>query len=141
MSSTSPLDFEGRVVLVTGAARGMGREYALLLAKRGAGVVVNDIDGGGAEAVVAEIVAEGGTAVADSHSVVDEASDRYRKRNGRIRTTRQRNQQCGNRAPGILRGTGPRGVVVSFDASFRGTVNVSPGRVASSRGIWGGRLG
>ena len=99
MSKTAQLDFGGRVVLVTGAARGLGRDYALLLAKRGARVVVNDIDLDGAEGVVSEIVAGGGTAVADGHSVVDEASAVMEKRHGSIRTTRRRNQQCGDRAP------------------------------------------
>src|SRR5258705_13099791 len=71
---------EGRVVLVTGAGRGIGREYALMLAAHGAKVVVNDLggapDGTGADAtpaqeVVAEIRAAGGEAVAN----VADASD------------------------------------------------------------------
>ena len=70
--------FEGRVAVVTGAGRGIGRAYARLLAERGAHVVVNDlggsIDGVGADAepaalVVAEIVAAGGVAVADTNDV------------------------------------------------------------------------
>jgi NAD(P)-dependent dehydrogenase (short-subunit alcohol dehydrogenase family) len=69
---------EGRVIIVTGAGGGLGREYALLLARSGALVVVNDLggarDGSGsgtsmADAVVAEIQAEGGVAVANYDSV------------------------------------------------------------------------
>lgn len=76
--STDRLD--GRVVIVTGAGRGLGREYALLAARHGARVVVNDLgtalDGGAgqvspADEVVAEIVAAGGEAVADHHDVAD----------------------------------------------------------------------
>jgi NAD(P)-dependent dehydrogenase (short-subunit alcohol dehydrogenase family) len=64
---------EGRVVIVTGAGNGIGREHALLFAREGAKVVVNDPgrardgsgqDAGAAAAVVAEIVAAGGSAVA-----------------------------------------------------------------------------
>jgi NAD(P)-dependent dehydrogenase (short-subunit alcohol dehydrogenase family) len=72
------LRFDHRVAVVTGAGRGLGREYALLLAARGATVVVNDVggsltgdggDSGPAAAVVAEIEAAGGTAVASTDSV------------------------------------------------------------------------
>jgi NAD(P)-dependent dehydrogenase (short-subunit alcohol dehydrogenase family) len=71
---------EGRVALVTGAARGVGREHALLLAKHGAKVVVNDLggerDGKGADMtpaqkVVEEIKAMGGEAVVNGDDVSD----------------------------------------------------------------------
>ena len=69
---------DGRVALVTGAGRGIGREHALLFAREGARVVVNDLggdnDGSGSDAgpasdVVAEIRALGGSAVANTSSV------------------------------------------------------------------------
>jgi len=69
---------EGKVAIVTGSGRGIGREEALLLAKHGAKVVVNDLGGsmhgGGsdkspAEKVVAEIKALGGDAIANADSV------------------------------------------------------------------------
>jgi NAD(P)-dependent dehydrogenase (short-subunit alcohol dehydrogenase family) len=72
------LRFDGRIAVVTGAGRGLGRAYARLLAARGASVVVNDLggatDGTGADAgpaaeVVAEIEAAGGTALADTGDV------------------------------------------------------------------------
>ena len=74
------LRFDGRVAVVTGAGGGLGRTYALLLAKRGASVVVNDLGGTtqgqgsdvrAADAVVAEIRKAGDTAVSDYHSVTD----------------------------------------------------------------------
>jgi NAD(P)-dependent dehydrogenase (short-subunit alcohol dehydrogenase family) len=74
--------FDNRVALVTGAGAGLGRSHALLLASRGAKVVVNDpgvtTDGRGgstgvADAVVAEIKAKGGQAIANTDSVADRA--------------------------------------------------------------------
>eukprot|EP00795_Rhopilema_esculentum_P015230 gene15230-6434_t len=74
----SLLRFDGRVVIITGAGRGLGREYALEFAKRGAKVVVNDLggtrDGSGegrnaADDVVNEIKSRGGNAVASYDSV------------------------------------------------------------------------
>jgi NAD(P)-dependent dehydrogenase (short-subunit alcohol dehydrogenase family) len=67
------VDLSGHVVIVTGAGRGLGRAYARSLSDRGASVVVNDLAREHADAVVAEIEAAGGRAVASSDSVADPA--------------------------------------------------------------------
>ncbi len=72
-------DFEGKVVIVTGAGNGLGKAHALAFAARGAKVVVNDLGGsldgsGGGDAadlVVDEIKANGGEAIANKASVSD----------------------------------------------------------------------
>ena len=69
------IDLTGRVAIVTGSGGGLGRAHALLLAKRGAQVVVNDL-GAGAAAVAGEINAAGGRARAFEGSVTDMASVR-----------------------------------------------------------------
>ena len=72
------LRFDGRVAVITGAGRGLGRAHALLLARQGAKVVVNDLgsaikgegaDAGPAQEVVDEIRAAGGEAIANVDSV------------------------------------------------------------------------
>ena len=77
------IDLSGKVAIVTGAGGGLGREHALLLARRGAKVVVNDVGGSvagtgasttAAEAVVKEITAAGGEAIANASSVTDYAA-------------------------------------------------------------------
>ncbi|MEO5598472.1 MAG: SDR family NAD(P)-dependent oxidoreductase [Novosphingobium sp.] len=78
MSDSARLD--GKVVAVTGAGRGIGRDIALLCARQGAAIVVNDlgasaegegVDAGPAEEVVSLIRSEGGRAVANGASVAD----------------------------------------------------------------------
>jgi NAD(P)-dependent dehydrogenase (short-subunit alcohol dehydrogenase family) len=75
---TDALGFDGKVAIITGAGGGLGREHALMMASRGALVVVNDLGGavdgtgsdkGAAERVVDEIKEAGGEAVADTNSV------------------------------------------------------------------------
>ena len=89
---------EDRVVVVTGAGRGIGREYALMLAEHGAKVVVNDLGGtrdgegvdvGPAEEVASEIRASGGEAIANTSNVADfnsahEMIDQAIKKYGRL---------------------------------------------------------
>lgn len=79
------LRFDDRVAVVTGAGRGLGRRYALLLAARGAKVVVNDpgvglagegVDAGPAQQVAREISSAGGDAIACTESVATAAGGR-----------------------------------------------------------------
>ena len=79
MTGKRTLKLDGRVAIITGAGRGLGRAYALELAQRGARVVVNDAgfnmagdDAGDhepADAVVREIIAAGGRAIASYHDI------------------------------------------------------------------------
>lgn len=62
---------QGKAVVVTGAGRGLGAEYAVQAAREGASVVVNDIDVAFAEQTAGRIAADGGRAVVSGHSVAD----------------------------------------------------------------------
>jgi NAD(P)-dependent dehydrogenase (short-subunit alcohol dehydrogenase family) len=81
MSEFEDSEFQGKVVVITGAGNGLGRSHAHEFAKRGAKVVVNDlggaVDGSGAgdaaDTVVGEIEAMGGSAIANKASVSDKA--------------------------------------------------------------------
>jgi len=82
VSLVTDLRFDGKVAIVTGAGNGLGQQHALLLAARGARVVVNDIggsiagngrDNGPAEAVARQIRERGGEAVADTNTVATAA--------------------------------------------------------------------
>ena len=73
-------ELDGRVVIVTGAGRGLGREHALLMASEGARVVVNDLGGDSvgsgndltpAQETVEEIRSAGGTAIVNGDDVAD----------------------------------------------------------------------
>ena len=98
---------EGRVVIVTGGGRGLGRQHCLELARHGAAVVVNDLGSGlhgeaeaatPAQEVVAEIAGAGGTASADDTSVTDFDGVAALVENvvAELRPARCRRQQRGN---------------------------------------------
>jgi NAD(P)-dependent dehydrogenase (short-subunit alcohol dehydrogenase family) len=130
------LDFDGRVAVVTGAGRGIGRAYALLLGQRGAKIVVNDLGGSTkgtghdpapAQEVAGQITTAGGTAIADSSDVstveggqraVNAAVDEF----GRV-------DIVVNNAGNVIYGALPEVDVSVFDAVLavhvRGTFNVT----------------
>lgn len=66
----------GKRIAITGAGRGIGRAYALGMARHGARVLVNDVARDAAQAVVSEILASGGEALLDCHDVSDPGAAR-----------------------------------------------------------------
>ena len=119
--------------MITGAGGGLGKQYALLLASRGARVVVNDIGGSvtgdgsdteAAHAAADEIRQHGGEAVADSHSVTspEGGAGDHRHRPGRLGTSGHRDQQRGNRARRAVRGHDRRPVRTAAGCAFEGRV-------------------
>jgi len=129
------LRFDQRVAVITGAGRGLGRAYALLLASKGAKVVVNDpggslkgagIDAGPAEQVVREIKAAGGEAIACTESVatpaggnaiIQAAFDTY----GRIDILIH---NAGNVRPGTLKEMSYEDFDAVLDVHLRGAFHV-----------------
>ena len=78
MGEENEMKLQGKTAYVTGGGRGIGRELVLKLASEGANLVVNDLDAEPAQAVVEEIRAAGGKAIAVSGSVTDESfGDRF----------------------------------------------------------------
>jgi NAD(P)-dependent dehydrogenase (short-subunit alcohol dehydrogenase family) len=77
MTQPTPVDLTGKVAVVTGGGRGLGLAYATALARAGASVVVNDVDGAAAEEAAKDIRAAGGEAVAEAGPVgTTEVADR-----------------------------------------------------------------
>lgn len=129
------LRFDNRVAVITGSGRGLGRAYALLLASRGAKVVVNDVggslkgdgsDAGPAQEVVDEIRAAGGEAVACTDSVataeggkaiIQSALDHY----GRIDILIH---NAGNVRRGLLKEMSYEDFDAVLDVHLRGAFNV-----------------
>ena len=134
-------DFDGRVVVVTGAGRNLGREYALEFARRGAAVVVNDLgvgisdSDGVAEApttnpaddVVAEIIALGGRAVANrdtistpdgGRAIVDTALDSFGRVDVLVNNAGQVRMAPFDEFP-------ESSIDALIDTQLRGTLNVS----------------
>ena len=72
----SDVSLNGKVAVVTGAGRGLGRAYAMALAAAGAPVVVNDLDAASAAETVERITAAGGGAISDASAVGTSASAR-----------------------------------------------------------------
>lgn len=143
------LDFKGRVAVVSGSSYGMGKEYARMLAARGARVVVNGRTKSKVDDLVKEIITNGGQAVADYSDVAKDAAHLVKTA---IDYYGQLDIVINNAAiikVGLFGEGDPNEFWQVFDVSFRGTVELTraawpylvksgSGRVIliSSSGIW-----
>jgi NAD(P)-dependent dehydrogenase (short-subunit alcohol dehydrogenase family) len=127
------LKFGGRVALVTGAGRGLGRSHAVMLASRGCRVIVNDVgakttgtqsDENPAADVVREIEALGGIAVADRHDVVTAAGEIVRTALSHFGQLDIVVNNAGTLNGTTLADTPPEIWHAVADVHFRGTVEV-----------------
>ena len=137
------IDFSEQVVIVTGAARGLGKAYAVDLARRGATVVVNDVPGSvEAEAAAAEIRRAGGKAVALCHSVstreggealVADALDKLGRIDALI-------NNAGILRPGLFDELDPDAIAGTIDVHLFGAFNVSRPAYRAMRAAGYGRI-
>ncbi|GAA4482456.1 SDR family NAD(P)-dependent oxidoreductase [Rhodococcus olei] len=130
---TVTLDFAGKVAIVTGAGRGLGREYALALAARGVRVLVNDRGGSAsgdgssttpADSVVDRIRAAGGEAAADSGDVVSEHADIVAAAHERWGRLDILVNNAGISGGGLLHEIDQADFDRVFDTHFRGTLGM-----------------
>jgi NAD(P)-dependent dehydrogenase (short-subunit alcohol dehydrogenase family) len=128
------LRFEGKVAVITGAGRGLGASYARLLAARGCQVVVNDVgigvtghhgDESPADDVVAQIIGDGGTAVADRHDVITDAGELVQTALDRFGRVDILVNNAGITGGGPFAKLPAAEFTLLFDTHFNGTVNVT----------------
>ena len=135
------MDFSGKTVIVTGAGAGIGRESALLLARRGASVVVNALGGSGRDAdTVEEIIAAGGRAALAAGDVADpstaaSAVETALSRFGRLDVLVN---NAGIAVPGTVETTSDEDLDLMLDVNVKGIVYMSRAALPAMRASGGG---